>query len=53
MAILRLCAAGRIDLDALIEETYAPEEAPAVYQRLVEEKSFPVVQFDWTKLAKE
>ena len=53
MAILRLCAAGRIDLDALIEETYAPEEAPAVYLRLVEKKSFPVVQFDWTKLAKE
>ena len=50
MAVLRLCAAGRIDLDAMIEETHAPEEAPAVYQRLIEEKCFPVVQFDWTQL---
>jgi len=53
MAILRLCASGRLDLDAMIEETHAPEEAPDVYQRLIDEKSFPVVQFDWTKLAKE
>ena len=53
MAILRLCASGRIDLDAMIEETHSPEEAANVYQRLINEKSFPVVQFDWTKLAKE
>ena len=53
MALLRLCAAGRIDLDALVEETHSPEEAPQVYQRLIDEKSFPVVQFDWTKLEKE
>ena len=53
MALLRLCAAGRIDLDAVIEETHAPEEAPEVYQRLINDKFFPVVQFDWKKLAKE
>ena len=53
MAILRLCASGRLNLDAMIEETHSPAEAPDVYHRLINEKSFPVVQFDWTKLAKE
>jgi len=53
MALLRLCASGRINLDAMIEETHAPEDAPEVYQRLINEKAFPIVQFDWTKTAKE
>lgn len=50
MAILRLCAAGRLDLAAMIEETHTPEEAPEIFQRLIHEKSFPVVQFDWTNM---
>jgi len=50
MAVLRLCASGRIDLDALVEETHSPEEAPQVYQRLIEDTCFPVTQFDWTRL---
>jgi len=50
VAVLRLCAAGRLDLDALIDETHAPAEAPVVFQRLIGEKAFPVVQFDWTQL---
>ena len=49
MAFLRLCAAGRINADDVIEETHTPEEAPEVFQRLIHEKNFPVVQFDWTK----
>ncbi len=49
-AQLRLVAGGRIDLKTLVEETHSPEEAPAVYQRLVTEKSFPIVQFDWRLL---
>ena len=53
MAVLRLCAAGRIDLDAMIEEIHAPEEAPEIFQRLIHEKSFPVVQFDWTRMKRE
>lgn len=53
MAVLRLCGAGRIDLDAMIEETHAPEEAPQIFQRLIHEKSFPVVQFDWTRMKRE
>lgn len=51
MAFLRLCAAGRLQLDNFVEETHAPEEAPEVFTRLVQEKDFPTVQFDWTKLS--
>lgn len=48
-AILRLCAAGRIDLRGMIAETHAPEDCQAVYTRLVNDRAFPtVVQFDWT-----
>ena len=50
MAYLRLCAMGRINAKAIVEETHAPQEAAAVFDRLVHEKNFPVVQFDWTKL---
>lgn len=50
MAILRLCAAGRLDLHALIEETHSPLEAAQIYDRLINEKSFPIVQFDWNRL---
>ena len=50
MSILRLCAAGRLDLRALIEETYSPLEAAGVYERLISEKSFPITQFNWNAL---
>ena len=50
MALMRMQAAGRIDLRSLVEEIHAPYEAPEVYRRLATEKSFPVVQFDWTKM---
>jgi len=50
MAFLRLCAAGRINAQAIIDETRAPQEAPEVFQRLICEKDFPVVQFDWTQV---
>ena len=50
-AILRLCAAGRIDLRGMIAETHAPEDCQAVYTRLITDRAFPtVVQFDWTAL---
>ena len=51
LALLRLIEGGRIDYDALVQEVHAPEEAPAVYDRLAREKSFPIVQFDWRKHA--
>ena len=47
MAFLRLCAAGRLHLKDFVEETHAPEEAPEVFRRLIEDKHFPIVQFDW------
>ena len=50
MALLRLCAAGRLNLRALIEETYSPAEAESVYDRLINERSFPITQFDWNTL---
>ena len=53
MAFLRLCAGGRLNAKALIEEIHSPKEAPQVYNRLIYEKSFPVVQFDWTQLEQE
>lgn len=47
-AVLKLCSGGRLKLDEMVEETHLPEECGEVYNRLVFEKSFPVVvQFDW------
>lgn len=49
--IFKLLVGGRIHFADMIAETHLPEEAPAVYARLVSEKNFPlVVQFDWTKM---
>lgn len=49
-AQLKLISLGRLKLSQLVEETHTPEEAPAVYTRLCNEKSFPVVQFDWSDM---
>lgn len=49
-AILRLLKHRRIDLLRLVDETHSPAEAPVVYGRLVSGSSFPIVQFDWTRL---
>lgn len=47
-AVLKLCGGGRLELENLIEETHSPEECPEVYNRLVNDRDFPiVVQFDW------
>jgi len=50
MALQRMHRLGRLDLSSLVEETHSPEEAPEVYHRLATEKSFPLVQFDWSRL---
>ena len=34
----------------IIDEIHSPLNAPEIYSRLMKEKEFPVVQFDWTKL---
>ena len=47
---LKLTEMGRIKLSDMIDESHSPVEAPEVYTRLANEKSFPMVQFDWRKL---
>ncbi|MBQ7338150.1 MAG: zinc-binding alcohol dehydrogenase [Clostridia bacterium] len=48
LAVLRLCAMGRLHLSEMIMETHAPADCTAVYDRLIKDKNFPpVVQFDW------
>lgn len=50
LAIISLIRGGRLNLDRMVEDVRSPEEAPEVYARLVSEPSFPVTQFDWTKI---
>ena len=47
---LKLTEMGRLKLSDIIDEIHSPQEAPEVYTRLANEKSFPMVQFDWRKL---
>lgn len=44
---MQLIACGRTPPRVLVEETHTPDEAPQVYARLMREKAFPLVQFDW------
>lgn len=50
MTIQKLVELKRLKFEDLIEETHSPENAPVVYRRLVEEKTFPIVQFDWRRV---
>lgn len=49
-ALAKLTKLGRIQLSAITDERYSPTEATEVYTRLVKEKTFPLVQFDWRGL---
>lgn len=49
--LMKLTAMGRLHLASMIEEVHSPMEASEVYDRLVNEKTFPLVQFDWSKLS--
>lgn len=49
-ALTRLTQMGRLHLASLVDETYSPEQAPEVFDRLAREPVFPLVQFDWRKL---
>ncbi|MBQ4259548.1 MAG: zinc-binding dehydrogenase [Lachnospiraceae bacterium] len=49
-ALIKLTEMGRINLASLVDEIHSPAEAPDVYTRLANEKSFPIVQFDWRLL---
>ncbi len=47
MAIIKLLNGKRLDFTSLIEEVHTATEASEIYNRLITEKSFPIVQFDW------
>lgn len=47
---LKLTEMGRIKISDIIDEIHSPAQAPEIYTRLANEKSFPMVQFDWRKL---
>jgi len=49
-AVLTLTRLGRIKLSDLVGEVHSPAEATGIYARLCNEKTFPLVQFDWRKL---
>ena len=50
MAFLKMLSLGRISLDGFVAEVHSPAECCEVYSRLCAGGSFPVVQFDWTRL---
>lgn len=49
-SLVKLTKVGRINLSSIIDETHSPKDASEVYSRLVTDKTFPLVQFDWRKL---
>jgi len=49
-ALVKLTEMGRLKLSSIIDETHSPIDAPDVYTRLANEKSFPLVQYDWRNL---
>jgi len=48
--LIKLTKCGRISLRSMMDELRKPEEAHEVYNRLANEKVFPLVQFDWSEL---
>ena len=48
---MKLTEMGRLSLGSMIDEVHSPMEAVEVYKRLANEKTFPLVQFDWSKLS--
>ncbi len=49
-AYFDLLLGGRIVMSDLMGEYHSPADAPEVYTRLINEKNFPTVQFDWSLL---
>lgn len=46
--VLRLTKYGRLHLSDLVEEVHSPADASPIFTRLCNEKTFPIVQFDWS-----
>ncbi|MBQ9543728.1 MAG: zinc-binding alcohol dehydrogenase [Clostridia bacterium] len=51
-ALIKLTATGRLKLSEMIDERYSPMQAKEVFARLLESRSFPLVQFDWRLIGK-
>ena len=49
--LMKLTEMGRLSLASMIDEVHSPMEAVEVYDRLANEKTFPLVQFDWRKMS--
>ena len=49
-ALMKLTQMGRISFSSMIDEVHSPNEATAIFARLANEKTFPLVQFDWSEL---
>ena len=50
-AVLQLQLGGRLDFKPMLTERYSPAECAEVYERIINDRSFPTVaQFDWRKL---
>ncbi len=49
-ALLKLEQLGRMNLEKIVDETHSPKDYKDVYNRLICESHFPIVQFDWRKL---
>lgn len=46
----KLTELGRLHLASMIDEVHSPMEAKDIYFRLANEKTFPMVQFDWRNM---
>lgn len=47
-SIMKLITHNRVDFSEMIKEVRSPKECGEVYQRLINDKNFPIiVQFDW------
>ncbi|MBQ8357734.1 MAG: zinc-binding alcohol dehydrogenase [Clostridia bacterium] len=50
-AVLNLIVGGRLSLKSMLNDSYSPAECEAVFERIINDRSFPTVaQFDWRKL---
>ncbi len=52
-AVATLHQMGRLKLSSLVDEIHSPEKATEIYNRLCNDKTFPIVQFDWSVLNEE
>lgn len=50
-AIMWLIKCGRLDIKKMLGPVYAPQECEKVYERLINDREFPMLcQFDWRRL---